>query len=137
MRARRDPRLSAASSPPLAAIVWSVVAPLSALLPPNSAKPQSRSAFAAVVCAKPSGRGFRRDFRSVAAAALAMADALCRLAGTQETRICRRADAGYRRQTAGGHESRETRSAEHAYANARRLLQKEAVALYRRYAANL
>ena len=92
MRSRGHACLSALSPPPLAAIVRSVVAALSALLPAEPGEPQSRPAFAAVVRAEPSRRGFRRDFCGVAAAALAMAHALCRLAGAQEARICRRTD---------------------------------------------
>ncbi len=59
---------------------------------PNPASRNYRPASAALVRAEPSGRGFRRDLRGVAAAALELADALRRLAGAQEARICRRAD---------------------------------------------
>src|ERR1700691_2005301 len=137
MRSRRYPRLSALSPPPLAAAVRPVVATLSALLPAQSGEPELRPAFAVVVRAKPSGRGFCRNFCRLAAAALALAHALCRLAGAQEAGICRRADDGDRRLAAGAHASGKSRSAQQAYPDARRLLQEEARALRRRHAENL
>src|SRR5882672_10750742 len=80
----RTARLSAATSPALAATVRAVLETLPALLPAQSGQPALCPASAALVCAEPSGRGFRRDLCGVAAAALELADALRRLAGTQE-----------------------------------------------------
>src|SRR5271154_2374795 len=94
MRSRGHPCLSALSPPPLAATVRPVVATLSALLPAQSGEPELCPAFAAVVRAKPSGRGFCRDLCGLAAPALALAFSLRRLAGAQEARICRRTDEG-------------------------------------------
>ena len=67
------------------------------LLPAQPGEPELRPASAALVRAKPSGRGFRRDLRGLAAAALGLAQALCRLAGAEEAGICRRADGRDRR----------------------------------------
>ena len=96
-------RLPAATPPALAAAVRPVVETLPALLPAQSRQPAFRPASAALVRAEPSGRGFRRDVRGVAAAALELAHALRRLAGAQEARICRRADGGNRGQAAAAH----------------------------------
>ena len=85
-------RLPAAAPPALAAAVRPVLATLPALLPAQPRQPEFRPAPAALVRAGPSGRGFRRDVCRLAEAALDLADALCRLAGAQEARICRRAD---------------------------------------------
>src|SRR4051794_33247103 len=102
---RHTARLSAATPPALAAIVRPVVETLSALLPAQSGEQALRPASAAVVCAEPSGRGFRRDLCGVAAAALELADAICRLAGTEEARIYRRADGRDRGKAAAGHDA--------------------------------
>ncbi len=51
---------------------------------PNPASRQLCPASSALVRAEPSGRGFRRNFRGVAAAAFELADALCRLASAEE-----------------------------------------------------
>ena len=90
--------LSVAAPAPLAGAVRPVVDPLSALLSAKSSQPALRLAPSALVRAKPSGRGFRRDLRGVAHAAFELAHALCRLAGAQEAGICRRADGRDRRQ---------------------------------------
>ena len=116
---RRAARLPAAAPPALAAAVRPVLETLSALLPAQSGQPPLCPASSALVCAEPSGRGFRRNLRGVAAAALELADALCRLAGAEEARICRRADGRNRRQTAADHDAGASRSA--ACARARRL----------------
>src|SRR5579885_47687 len=95
----------------MATIIWSLLEALSALLPAQSGEPQSCPAFALVVCAEPSGRGFCRNLCGVAAATLPLAHALCGLAGAQEARICRRADERNRRHKAGIDASREGRAA--------------------------
>ena len=82
--------------PPLAATVRPFIDPLSELLSAQSGEPEFRPASAAVVCAKPSGRGFRRDVRGLADAALELAQALRGLAGAEEAAIRRRADGGDR-----------------------------------------
>ena len=82
-----------------------------ALLPAQSGQPPLCPASSALVCAEPSGRGLRRNLRGMAAAAFELADALCRLAGAEEARICRRADGRNRRQTAAKHDARAARSA--------------------------
>src|SRR5712672_1286487 len=76
--------LPAATPPALAAIVRPVLETLPALLPAQSGQPALCPAPSPLVCAEPSGRGFRRDFCGVVAAAFELADALCRLAGAQE-----------------------------------------------------
>src|SRR5438132_1655988 len=76
--------LSTPAPPPLAAAVRSVLETLSELLPAQSGEQTFRPASAPVVRAEPPGRGFRRDVRRLAAAALELAHALCRVAGTQE-----------------------------------------------------
>ena len=88
----------------LAGIVRPLLHPLSRLLPPQSGQQELRPASAPVVRAEPSGRGFRRDLRGLAAPALRLAQALRRLAGAQEARICRRADGA--RSRASGRSSR-------------------------------
>ena len=85
-------RLPTAAPPALAAAVRPVVEALSALLPAQPGKPALRPASPSLVRAEPSGRGLCRDLCGVAAAALELADAICRLAGAEEARICRRAD---------------------------------------------
>ena len=92
--------LSAAPPPALAGTVRPLLHPLSGLLSAESGQQELRPASAAVVRAEPSGRGFRRDLRGLAAPALRLAQALRGLAGAQEARICRRADGGDRRRAA-------------------------------------
>src|SRR5580692_9862209 len=104
-------RLSAAAPPALAAAVRSVLKTLPALLPAQSGQPALRPASSALVRAEPSGRGFRRNLRGVAAAAVELADTLCRLAGAEEARICRRTDGGNRREAAAGLDAGACRSA--------------------------
>ena len=129
--------LQASSPAPLAAVVRRDLQTLPALLSAEPRQPQLRPAFAAVVRAEPSRRGFRRDFCSVAAAALELAHALYRLAGVEEAQICRRADAGNRRQAAVPHQPGKGRSAQHVPRDARRVLQEQARALSGRSAADL
>ncbi len=62
------------------------------LLPAQSGQPALCPASSALVRAKPSGRGFRRNLCGMVAAAVEMADTLCRLAGAEKARICRRTD---------------------------------------------
>src|ERR1700722_14730331 len=107
-------RLSAAAPPALAAAVRPVLKTLPALLPAQSGLPAICPASAALVRAEPSGRGFRGNLRGVAAAALELAHALCRLAGAEEARICRRTDGGDRREAAGVHDAGACRSAARA-----------------------
>src|SRR6476646_3376390 len=95
-------RLPAATPPALAAAVRPVLETLPALLPAQSGEPALCPASSALVCAEPSGRGFRRNLRSVAAATFELADALCRLAGAEEARICRRTDGRDRGEAAAG-----------------------------------
>ncbi len=95
-RPRHAALLCAASSSPLAAPVRPFIDALSALLSARSGEPEFRPASPALVCAKPSGRGFRRDVRGVADAALELAQALRGLAGAEEAAIRRRADGGDR-----------------------------------------
>src|SRR5690242_6367389 len=137
MRTCGHPCLSTLSPPPLAAAVWPLVEALPALLPGQSRQPQSRSEFAAVVRAKSSRRGLRRDLCSVAAAALALAHPLRRLAGAQKARICRRANGRNCRQATDSDASGKGRPNQHAQSIARRLLQKKALALSCRYAQDL
>ena len=70
---------------------------------PNPASQALCPASSALVRAEPSGRGFCRNLCGVVAPALELADALCRLAGAEEARICRRADGRDRREAAAGH----------------------------------
>ena len=63
-----------------------VLETLPALLPAQSRQPALCPAPSALVCAEPSGRGFRRDLCGMAAAAFELADTLCRLAGAEEAR---------------------------------------------------
>src|SRR6185437_13028403 len=107
----RTARLPAAASPALAATVRSVLETLSAVLPAQSGQSPLCPASSALVRAEPSGRGFRRDLRGVAAAAFELADALRRLAGAEEARICRGVDGGDRRETPAGHDAGACRSA--------------------------
>src|SRR3982075_1564006 len=80
----RAARLPAATPPALAAIVRPVFETLPALLPAQSGQPELCPAPSALVRAEPSGRGFRRNLCGVAAAAVELADALCRMAGAEE-----------------------------------------------------
>src|SRR5215471_9242364 len=137
MRTCGDPCLSTLSPPSLAAAVWPLIEALPAVLSGQSRQPQSCSEFAAVVRAKSSRRGFRRDFCRMAAAALALAHPLRRLACAQKTGICRRADGRNCRQATDSDASGKGRTAQYANPNARRLLQKEALALSRRHAQDL
>src|SRR6185437_791838 len=121
-RSCRAARLSIAPPPALAAIVRTVFETLPALLPAQSGQPALCPASAALVRAEPSGRGFRRNLCGVVAAAVGLADALCRLAGAEEARIYRRADARNRREAAGGRDARAYRSAVRAPPNAGRAL---------------
>src|SRR5882757_3343147 len=121
----RAARLPAATPPALAAIVRPAFETLPALLPAQSGQPALCPAPAALVRAEPSGRGFCRDFCGVAAAAFELANALRRLAGTQEARIRRRADGRDRREAASGYDARARRSAVSAEPDVGRPLQKE------------
>ena len=107
----RAARLPAATPPALAAIVRPVLETLPALLPAQSGQPALCPASSALVRAEPSGRGFRRNLCGVVAAAVELADTLCRLAGAEEARICRRADGRDRREAAAGHDAGACRSA--------------------------
>ena len=93
---------------------------------PNPASRQICPASSALVRAEPSGRGFRRNLRGVAAAALELADALCRLAGAEEARICRRTDGRDRREAAAGHDAGACRSPARAQPDAWRALPEKA-----------
>src|SRR5436190_5170868 len=121
----------------VAAVVRPVLAALSEILPAQSGEPQFRAASAALVCAEPSGRGLRRDLRGVAAAALELAHALCRLARAQEARIRRRADGGDRRCRTAAHAARAGRPALAAHPDACRALSKKAGSLRVRDAEDL
>src|SRR3974390_368866 len=88
----RAARLPVATPPALATVVRPVFETLPALLPAQSGQPALCPAPSALVRAEPSGRGFRRNLCGVVAAAVELADTLCRLAGAEEARICRRAD---------------------------------------------
>ena len=125
-RPRHSARLPAAAPSALAATVRPVVETLPALLPAQSGQQALRPASAAVVRAEPPGRGFRRDLCGVAAAALELADAICRLAGTEEARICRRADGRDRGKAAADHDAGACRYAGSAQPDAGRALQEEA-----------
>src|SRR6185295_14438348 len=124
-RPHRAARLPAAPPPALAATVRPVLETLPALLPAQSGQPALCPAPAALVCAEPSGRGFRRNLCGLAAAAFELADTLCRLAGAQEAGICRRTDGGDRREAAADHLARARRSAAQAERDAGRPLQEE------------
>ena len=113
-RARGAALLCAAPPPPLAAAVRPFVDPLSALLSAESGEQEFRPASAALVCAEPSGRGFRRDLCGLADAALELAQALRRLAGAEEAAIRRRADGGDRRPEAAADAAARGRSAAQA-----------------------
>src|SRR3979490_2557527 len=80
----RAARLPAAAPPALAAIVRRVFETLPALLPAQSGQPELCPASSALVRAEPSGRGFRRNLCGVAAAAVELPGAFCRLAGAEE-----------------------------------------------------
>src|SRR5215471_6415086 len=88
----RAARLPAAPPPALAAAFRPFLETLSALLSAKSGEPALCPASSALVRAKPSGRGLRRNLRGLAAAAFELADTLCRLACAEEARICRRTD---------------------------------------------
>src|SRR6202035_1054494 len=102
-RARCSALLSAPAQSPLAAAVRSIIETLSEILPPEPCQPAFRPAPAALVCAEPSGRGLRRNICGLAATALKLAHALCRLAGTEKARIRRWADGRDRQPTTLAH----------------------------------
>src|SRR5256714_12385437 len=77
-------RLPAATPPTLAAVVRPVFETLPALLPAQSGQPVLCPASSSLVRAEPSGRGFRRNLRGMVAAAVELADTVCRLAGAEE-----------------------------------------------------
>src|SRR5262249_12966828 len=90
-RACRTALLSIAAASALATAVRSIFDPLSGLLPAKPGQQELCPTSATLVCAEPSGRRFRRDLRRLAQATLRLAHALCRMAGAEEARICRRA----------------------------------------------
>src|SRR5262245_60866049 len=124
-RPRAASVLSVAAPAPMAGAVRPVVDPLSPLLSAESRQPPLRLPPAAVVRAEPPGRGFCRDVRGVAYAALELAQALCRLAGFEEAAICRRADGRDRRGEARAHAPAACRPVEPAHADAGRTLRKQ------------
>src|SRR5439155_10889646 len=130
-------RLSAAPAAPLAGALRPLIAALPAILPAESGEPPLRLSSAALVRAEPSRRGLCRNVRGVADAALELAQALCRMAGTQEIGICRRADGGDRGAEAAGHAPAARRAAEPADANAGRALREEADASFHRLSEDL
>ena len=136
-RTRRAARLSAQPPPPLAEAVRPRLEALSALLPARSGQQELRAASAAVVRAEPPGRGFRRDLRGLADAALELAQALRRLAGAAQARVRRRTDGGDRRPAAEDDAARPHRSAEQVQDHACRILPEQAGSLRRRYAEDL
>src|SRR5581483_5132368 len=71
----RAARLPAAPPPALPAAVRPVLETLPALLPAQSSEPALCPASPALVRAKPPGRGFRRNFCGLAAAAFELAHA--------------------------------------------------------------
>src|SRR6266480_3297618 len=99
-----------------------LVDPLPEILSPQPREPALRLSSSAVVCSEPSGRGFRRDVRSMAYAALELAQALRGMAGTEEAGICRRADGRDRRGEAIGHAPAARRPAESAHPDPGRAL---------------
>ena len=99
--------LRAEPPPQVAGHVRPVLDQVSPALSPQSGKQGLRPAPAALVCAEPSGRRLRRDVRSVADAAVELAQALCRLAGAREARICRRADGRDGRRIPCPHQARQ------------------------------
>src|SRR5882757_8065914 len=103
--------LPAATPPALAAVVRPVFETLPALLPAQSGQPALCPASSSLVRAEPFGRGFRRNLCGMVAAAVELADPVCRLAGAEEARICRRADGRDRREAAAGHDARTCPSA--------------------------
>ena len=117
-RPRDAALLCAAPAPPLAAPVRPFIDPLSELLSARSGEPEFRPASPALVRAKPSGRGFRRDLRGLADAALELAQALRGLAGVEEAAIRGRADGGDRQAEAEADAADRGRAA--ALADARR-----------------
>ncbi len=136
-RPRDAALLCAAPRSPLAAPVRPFIDSLSELLSARSGQPEFRPASAALVRAKPSGRGFRRDLRGVADAALELAQALRGLAGVEEAAIRGRADGGDRQAQAGADAADRGRAAALAPHHARRALPEEARALFGRCAARL
>src|SRR5882757_1428858 len=133
----RAARLPAATPPALAAIVRPVFETLPALLPAQSGQPELCPAPSALVRAEPSGRGFRRNLCGVAAAAVELADALCRLAGAEKARICRRADERACRGASADCDTGSRRSAVQAQRNPWRALPEKAGVLYLRAAEDI
>src|SRR3990172_5277332 len=93
-RARPAQRLSAQSSPRLAASVWQVERALSGYLLAATAQQTLRVACAELVRAGTSARRLGRNLRRVVATGLRLAQTLSRLAGAEETRVRRSAHAG-------------------------------------------
>ena len=99
-RARDRQRLQAAAAAQAAQAVRAVDGGVPRVLHAQALQQELRPAPRFLVRAEPPGRGLRRDVRGVAQPALAVARALCRLAGPEEARVPRRADAGARRPSA-------------------------------------
>jgi hypothetical protein len=118
--------LSIATPPALATVVRPVLETLPALLPPQSGQPALCPASSALVCAEPSGRGFRRNLCCVVAAAVELAGTLCRLAGAEEARVCRRAVGRDWRVAAASHDTGAFRSTVQTQRNAWRALPEKA-----------
>src|SRR5262245_37524067 len=113
----------------MARTVRAIIVALPRFLPAEPGQPALRPASSALVRAEPPGRGFRRDLRDLAHAALELAAALRRMAGAQEAAICRRADGRAGRQEAVADETAACRSAQPAQLDAGRALSEEARAL--------
>src|SRR5581483_8384419 len=125
--------ISIAAPASLAAVVRPLLLALSEALSPQSAQQALRPASSALVCAKPSGRGFCRNLRRVAHAALGVAQTLCRLAGIEEAAICRRVDGGDRGKEAAAGAAARSRPAETAQSHACSTLQEETGFVRRRF----
>src|SRR5262249_12886252 len=117
--------LSVAAPAPVAGTLRRVLDPLPEILSAEPRHPPARLSSPVVVRAERRRRGFRGEFRGVAAAPLELAQALRRMAGAEEAAICRRADGRDRRAEAGGHAPAAGRTAEPAHPDARRALRKE------------
>ena len=92
-RPRDRHRLPAAPAQVVARRVRQGLAALSVALLPAARQPALRAAPRPLVRAEPSHRGFRRDLRRLAAAALALAQPVRGLAGAAQARVRRRDDA--------------------------------------------
>src|SRR5690606_31625530 len=136
-RPRRPAFLRAPPPPTLAAAFRALLDPLSDVLPAGPGEPELRAASPPLVCAKPPGRGLRRDLRRVAEPALQLAQALCRLAGAQEAALRRRTDGRDRRREAEAHAPLSGRSTEPAEPHAGGILPAQAGDLSRPPAADL